>query len=199
MLVLILSYLHHNILLQICGLQFPLASHFVHNVNSDSSDKNVCVCVCNQYVLSMSGQEAAASKTNGRATMLPPFPQFSCLSENDVPVTEHNLASPPRAPLQHHLPPHMRISLTYAPREHAPLQPRGIHFLIFLDWENNTHALTMLTSLMLQNAVVMELWLVVSAYRITHIGSLSDLPCMRGKIKLREKSFVYELTITILK
>lgn len=40
----------------------------------------------------------AAGKTNGRATMLPLFPQFSCLSGNDLPVTEHNLASPPPPP-----------------------------------------------------------------------------------------------------
>lgn len=44
---------------------------------------------------------------------------------------------------------HVRRPRTLMPPcEHAPLQPRGIHFLIFLDCENNIHALTMLTSLM---------------------------------------------------
>ncbi len=79
-----------------CTLQRPQFSGII--LCSDVSDRKVCVCVFNQHVLSTAGWEAAASKTNGRATMLPLFPQFSCLSENDLPVTEHNLASPSHSP-----------------------------------------------------------------------------------------------------
>lgn len=86
-------------------------------------------------------------------TVLPLFAQLSCLSEHEMPVMEQfgqrshppalgSTGTPPSDPLTCAPPTLM------PPCEHAPLQPRGIHFLIFLDWENNIHALTMLTSLM---------------------------------------------------
>lgn len=86
-------------------------------------------------------------------TVLPLFAQLRCLSEHEMPVMEQfgqrshppalgSTGTPPSDPLTCAPPTLM------PPCEHAPLQPRGIHFLIFLDWENNIHALTMLTSLM---------------------------------------------------
>lgn len=47
------------------------------------------VVLCNQYVLSVSGWEAALSKTNGRAAELPLSPLLdSCLRENGLPPCE---------------------------------------------------------------------------------------------------------------
>lgn len=85
------------------------------------------------------------------------LPQWTC-SASDAAVWPAD--TPPCDPLTCAPPTLM------PPSEHAPLQPRGIHFLIFLDCENNMRALTMLTSLMPWNTVVMELWLVLSGYRM---------------------------------
>lgn len=170
-------YFFHNILLKRWKTYFAEATisrnNSLYSSNNNVSGRKVCVRIFHHCIFSMCGLESLEeSKTNG--IMLPLFPQFSCLSGNDLPVTEHNLASPlpdtaTSLSTQTHTlwPPHMHTTLPYPSHEHTPLQPRGIHFLIFLDWENNTHALTMLTSLMPLKSVVMELWLLVSGYPIT--------------------------------
>lgn len=76
-----------------CSLPTMFRYNFVH----ESAGIFFFKTVFNQYVLSSLGGRLRQAKQMAEPTMLPLFPQFSCLSENDLPVTEHNLA-----PHHHH-------------------------------------------------------------------------------------------------